>query len=57
MDLIGGIWLLDILNILKYQGVDIFDSVVNVTPGTWCILLVATIVLGLIIGAISEMIN
>ena len=57
MDLIGGVWLLDILNILKYQGVDIFDSIVNVSPGTWCILLFASIILGIIMGLISSKFN
>ena len=57
MDLIGGVWLLDTLNILKYQGVDIFDSIVNVSPGTWCILLFASIILGIIMGLISSKFN
>lgn len=33
--ILNGIWILDILNILKYQGVDIFDSILNIEPSVW----------------------
>lgn len=55
MELISGIWLLDVLNILKYNGVDIFDSIVNVNAGTWCVLFVASIALYSGIGLLTAM--
>lgn len=35
--ILSGIWFLDILNLLKYQGVDVFDSILNIDPGVWWI--------------------
>ena len=29
------IWFLDCINLIKYEGVDIFDSVLNISSGTW----------------------
>ena len=29
------IWFLDCLNLIKYNGVDVFDSVLNISSGTW----------------------
>ena len=49
-DLFSGIWLLDCVNLIKYNGIDIFDSILNVHHVTWvkywliyvCILIVLT---------------
>lgn len=49
-DLFSGIWLLDCINLIKYNGIDIFDSILNVHHVTWvkywliyvCILIVLT---------------
>lgn len=46
----SGIWFLDFINLIKYNGVDIFDSIVNIHHVTWvkywliyvCILIVLT---------------
>ncbi len=57
MELISGIWLLDVLNILKYQGVDIFDSIVNISPGTWCLLIFVTILVYGVLGGITAMLD
>lgn len=52
MNIISGIWILDILNLLKYNGVDIFDSILRVDSSTWWALMgiyfVVLIVLGFI---------
>ena len=49
-DLFSGIWLLDCINLIKYNGIDVFDSILNVHHVTWvkywliyiCILIVLT---------------
>ena len=49
-DLFYGIWLLDCINLIKYNGIDIFDSILNIHHVTWvkywliiiCILIVLT---------------
>ena len=31
------IWFLDCLNLIKYNGVDVFDSILNISSGTWTV--------------------
>ena len=48
--LFSGIWLLDCINLIKYNGIDVFDSILNVHHVTWvkywliylCVLIVLT---------------
>ena len=48
-NLFSGIWLLDCINLIKYNGIDVFDSILNVHHVTWvkywliyvCILIVS----------------
>lgn len=49
-NLFTGIWLLDCIDLLKYNGIDIFDSILNIPNDIWvkywliyiCILIVLT---------------
>ena len=49
-ELFSGIWLLDCIDLIKYNGVDVFDSILNIPYSTWgtywliiiCILIVLT---------------
>ncbi len=36
--ILSGIWILDILNLMKYQGVDVFDSILNIEAKAWWII-------------------
>lgn len=40
MGLIEGLWLLDLLNIVKYNETDVFDSILNISPGNWVALFI-----------------
>ena len=48
-NIFSGIWLLDCIDLIKYNGVDVFDSILNIHHVTWvkywliyiCILIVA----------------
>ena len=33
--LFSGIWFLDCIDLIKYNGIDIFDSIVNIHHVTW----------------------
>ncbi|HSQ89562.1 hypothetical protein [Romboutsia sp.] len=35
MNLLFGIWLLDCINLIKYNGVDVFDSILNISSSQW----------------------
>lgn len=35
LSLVHGVWFLDIINLIKYNGIDIFDSIVNIPTSTW----------------------
>lgn len=49
-NIFSGIWLLDCIDLIKYNGIDIFDSILNIHHVTWvkywliyiCILIVLT---------------
>lgn len=50
LNVFSGIWLLDCINLIKYNGIDVFDSILNVHHVTWvkywliyiCILIILT---------------
>ena len=37
LSFVNGIWFLDIIDLIKYNGIDIFDSIVNIPTSTWWI--------------------
>ena len=43
------IWFLDCLNLIKYNGVDVFDSILDISSSTWMyylgVIFITTIVL------------
>ena len=50
LKLFSGIWFLDCINLIKYNGIDVFDSILNIHHVTWvkhwliiiCIVIVLT---------------
>lgn len=50
MDLIWGIWLLDLLNLVKYNGFDVFDTVLNISSGNWCGIIIPIALIYIILG-------
>ena len=48
--LFSGIWFLDCIDLIKYKGIDVFDSILNIRHVTWvkhwliiiCIVIVLT---------------
>lgn len=53
MRIIEVLCLLDALNILKYNGVDIFDSTININPLDWVLLFVCYFII-ILIGSLVE---
>lgn len=37
LSFVNGVWFLDIIDLIKYNGIDIFDSIVNIPTSTWWI--------------------
>ena len=31
------VWLLDCINLIKYDGIDVFDSILNISSSTWIV--------------------
>ena len=31
------IWFLDLINLIKYDGIDVFDSILNISSSTWTV--------------------
>ena len=37
LKLFSGIWFLDCINLIKYNGIDVFDSILNISSSTWTV--------------------
>ena len=56
-DLFSGIWLLDCVNLIKYNGIDIFDSILNVHHVTWVKYWLIVICIVIVLTAIETLLD
>lgn len=55
--ILAGLWLLDILNFVKYNGVDVFDSILNITPKDWVLGWIVIIVINLAVVSATTLLT
>lgn len=48
MDLLFGIWFLDCINLIKYKGVDVFDSILNISSSRWWSIMIPVVLIYII---------
>ena len=47
------IWFLDCLNLIKYNGVDVFDSILDISSSTWMYYLGVIFITSIVLTAIK----
>ena len=51
------IWFLDCINLIQYNGVDIFDSILNISSNTWVYYLGIIFSISIILTIIKVILN
>ena len=51
------IWLLDCINLIKYNGIDIYDSILNIHHVTWVKYWLIYICILIVAGTIKALLN
>lgn len=53
----SGIWLLDCINLIKYNGVDVFDSILDIPYNTWGIYWLIIILVIIVLATIKTLLD